>query len=142
LKGVSVARRTLENPPLWMTSRNFASPACAPRAAQSPGLKFLHDPFQGGQPYRDEVVMVARPKETGDGAEHAARLVSPSNAVAILERRLHFGLIVQHCGHEIEAAHHVDGALLVCKHHGLLRRHGEFEGSGIIRQIVGSSLMR
>ena len=27
LKGVSVARRTLENPPLWMTPRSFVSPA-------------------------------------------------------------------------------------------------------------------
>ena len=33
LKGVSAARRTLEKPPLWMTSRSFVSPACAPRAA-------------------------------------------------------------------------------------------------------------
>jgi hypothetical protein len=33
LKGVSVARLTLENPPLWMTSLSFFSPACAPRAA-------------------------------------------------------------------------------------------------------------
>ena len=27
LKGVSAARRTLEKPPLWMTSRSFFSPA-------------------------------------------------------------------------------------------------------------------
>ena len=33
LKGVSAARRTLEKPPFWMTSRSFVSPACAPRAA-------------------------------------------------------------------------------------------------------------
>jgi len=33
LKGVSVARLTLLKPPAPMTSRNFASPACAPRAA-------------------------------------------------------------------------------------------------------------
>ena len=33
LKGVSAARRTLRKPPAVMTSRNFASPACAPSAA-------------------------------------------------------------------------------------------------------------
>jgi hypothetical protein len=33
LSGVSMARRTLWNPPWAITSRNLASPACAPRAA-------------------------------------------------------------------------------------------------------------
>ncbi len=33
LKGVSAARRILEKPPLWITSRSFFSPACAPSAA-------------------------------------------------------------------------------------------------------------
>jgi hypothetical protein len=33
LKGVSVARRTLRKPPPVITSRSFASPACAPSAA-------------------------------------------------------------------------------------------------------------
>jgi hypothetical protein len=33
LNGVSAARRTLEKPPLTMTSRSFASPAWAPSAA-------------------------------------------------------------------------------------------------------------
>ena len=33
LNGVSVARRTEANPPAVMTSRSFASPACAPSAA-------------------------------------------------------------------------------------------------------------
>jgi hypothetical protein len=33
LKGVSVARLTLPNPPAPMTSRSLFSPACAPSAA-------------------------------------------------------------------------------------------------------------
>ena len=58
--------------------------------------KTLHDPFQGGQPRRNEVVVVGRPEVTGDRAEHAAGLVAPSNAGARFECRLHLGLIVEH----------------------------------------------
>src|SRR5262245_48929943 len=84
-------------------------------------FEFAHYTIEGRQPFLHKVVVVAGPEEAGHSAEHAAGLIAPGNATARLESRLDLVLIVQHRRHEVEAAHHIDGAVFVREHHRLLR---------------------
>jgi hypothetical protein len=106
-----------------------------------PALQLIHDALERRQPRGDEIVVVARAEEAGHGTEHTAGLVTPGHTTTRLEGGLNLGLIVEHCRHQIEAPHQVDGTVLTRKHHGLFGRKGKFSGAGIVGQIIRGRLI-
>ena len=69
-------------------------------------LQFVDDAIERRQPAADQIVVVARAKEASHRTEQAARLITPSDAVAGLERRLDLLLIVEQRGHHVKGAGH------------------------------------
>ena len=91
-------------------------------------FELLDNPGKGREPLADEMIVITRPEEASDGAKHAVSLIAPRDTTTLLEGNLDLGLIIQQGRHYIEAAHHVDGAILDCKHHRLFGRQRELAG--------------
>src|SRR5215510_9613576 len=104
-------------------------------------FELLDNPGKGREPLADEMIVITRPEEARDGAKHAASLIAPRDTTTLLEGNLDLGLIIQQGRHYIEAAHHVDGAILDCKHHRLFGRQREPAGLRIVGKIVRSRLL-
>jgi len=69
-------------------------------------------------------------------------VIAPRHAAAAREHCLNLILAFDHPCHQVECAHHVDGAVLYCEDHRLLRRQAEFLRRRVIGKIVRCSLMR
>src|SRR6266576_425389 len=105
-------------------------------------LQFVDRTVERRQPAVDQIIVIAGPEKSSDGTEKTARLVAPRHPVAGLECRLDQFLAVQHRGHKIECAEHVNRAVLDREHHRLFFRQCKFLGRRLVGQIVRRSLMR
>ena len=81
---------------------------------------------------RREVRLVAGPEEALDAAEQAVAVVAPAQALAGLEGFRELRLVGEHRGERVEAAGHVDGAVLVGEYRRLLGRKREAPGGRVV----------
>ena len=116
-----------------------AAPNIGDRGA---ALQLFDNAVEGRRPTGHQIIVVSRPEELRDGAEHAPDIVTPRHAAAGLERFLDLVLRSQQRGHQVERAGHVDRAVIDREHHRLLFRKRKFAGRRIIGQIVRVGLLR
>ena len=103
-------------------------------------LELVDHAVERRQPLAQQVRLVAGPEEPLDAAEQAVAVLAPADALAGLEGLGQLRLVGEHGGQRIEAARHVDGAVLVGEHGGLLGRQRERAGRRVVGDEAGRRL--
>src|SRR5690606_37513651 len=99
-------------------------------------MKLLHNAVQCGQPFVDDVRLIAGPEELRDGAEKASRSVVPPDATTIFEGSLNFWHILRIGGSGFKSIRQIDRTVLVREHGRLLWRHCKAFGRGFIGDVI------